>query len=89
MPKKQKITGIQSAHSKVEATSLLNMQALHQAAVRLADLKRGGSTLTTRDLVALLICHAARSRRASLPFAPVHLHTSDPRGMKAIRLRFH
>ncbi|PYE88187.1 hypothetical protein [Phyllobacterium leguminum] len=87
MSKKQKTTVVQSTRARPEA-SLLNMQALHQAAVRLADLKRSGSTLTTRDLVALLLCHAARSRRASLPFAPVYLNTSDARGKKAIWMRF-
>lgn len=87
MPRKQTILERRAARAKPEA-SLLNMQALHQAAVRLADLKRSGSTLTTRDLVALLMCHAGRSRRASLPFAPVHLHASNPLGEKTIRMRF-
>ncbi|RCS24353.1 hypothetical protein DUT91_08705 [Phyllobacterium salinisoli] len=90
MSSKQTILEIQTVHGKTEKpSSFLNIQALRQAAVRLADLHRAGSSLNTRDLVALLICHAARSRRASLPFAPVHLHTADPLGKTAIRMSFH
>ncbi|PRD42266.1 hypothetical protein C5748_17565 [Phyllobacterium phragmitis] len=89
MSSKQKILEMPTVNGKTEKTSFLNMHALHQAAVRLADLKRAGSSLNTRDLVALLICHATRSRRASLPFAPVHLHASDPLGKTTVRLRFH
>ncbi|KXF77381.1 hypothetical protein ATN84_08300 [Paramesorhizobium deserti] len=89
MSSKQKILEMPVIRSKTERPSLLNIHALQQAAVRLADLRRAGSSLNTRDLVALLICHAARSRRASMPFAPVHLNASDPFGKSAIRLNFH
>ncbi|YBV97447.1 hypothetical protein M1D80_11360 [Phyllobacteriaceae bacterium JZ32] len=89
MSSKQKILEIAAIRGKTEKPSLLNIQALQQAAIRLADLRRTGSSLNTRDLVALLICHAARSRRASLPFAPVFLNASDPLGKRAVRLNFH
>jgi len=89
MSSKPKILEIPAIRGKAEKPSFLNIQALQQAAVRLADLRRAGSSLNTRDLVALLICHAARSRRASLPFAPVHVNASDPYGKAAIRLNFH
>lgn len=55
---------------------LLSAQTLRQAALKLADLRRGASSLHTKDLVGLLVCHAARSRRAHQPRALIHLSTA-------------
>lgn len=66
--------------------SLLSAQTLRQAALRLADLKRGASSLNTRDLVGLLVSHAARSRRLHQPRAYIHINTPETYGKRAIRL---
>lgn len=46
--------------------SLFSVQALKQAAIRIAD-ARHSRGLHTRDLVGLLVSHAARSRRMVQP----------------------
>ena len=46
--------------------SLFSVQALKQAAIRLADV-RHGKGFHTRDLVGLLVGHAARNRRMVQP----------------------
>ncbi|WP_094507276.1 hypothetical protein [Brucella thiophenivorans] len=46
--------------------SLFSVQALKQAAIRLADI-RHGKAFHTRDLVGLLISHSARNRRMVQP----------------------
>ncbi|MCX2697015.1 MULTISPECIES: hypothetical protein [Ochrobactrum] len=46
--------------------SLFSVQALKQAAIRIADV-RHGKGLHTRDLVGLLVSHAARNRRMVQP----------------------
>ena len=45
----------------------VGVQALHQAAVRLADIRRGAPRFKTKDLVGLLLSHGARTWRNSLP----------------------
>jgi hypothetical protein len=65
----------------------LGVSTLHQAALRLADFRRGGSLFKTRDLVSLLLSHGARSWRASQPFVAIHIRVSDPQGRAAIRFR--
>ncbi|MBV2144615.1 hypothetical protein KUG47_14035 [Falsochrobactrum sp. TDYN1] len=46
--------------------SLFSIQSLKQAALRIADI-RHGKNLQTRDLVGLLISHAARNKRLAQP----------------------
>ncbi|MFK4819449.1 hypothetical protein ACI0FS_04595 [Ochrobactrum quorumnocens] len=46
--------------------SLFSVQALKQAAIRIADV-RHGKGFHTRDLVGLLVSHAARNRRMVQP----------------------
>lgn len=46
--------------------SLFSVQALKQAAIRIADVRHGKS-FHTRDLVGLLVSHAARNRRIVKP----------------------
>lgn len=66
--------------------SLLSAQTLRHAALRLADMKRGASAIHTMDLVGLLVCHAARSRRAHQPRALIHLSTAANVNSLPIRL---
>lgn len=67
-------------------TSLVGLDALHQAAMHLADARKGGTRLRTREIVALLLCHAARSRRASLDRAVIRLKAHSPEGMPAVTI---
>lgn len=61
--------------------------ALQQAALRLADLRRGGSAFKTMDLVNVLLCQAARTRRAALPPVRLRIHSQGRNGVSAVRLR--
>jgi hypothetical protein len=63
------------------------LQALYQAATKLADIRRGGPKFKTRDLVGLLLSHGARSWRNSLPVAEVRLRVVAPTGKPAVRLK--
>lgn len=63
------------------------VQALYQAAARLADMRRGAPKFKTRDLVGLLLSHGARTWRNSLPQADVRLRVASPSGRQAVRIR--
>ena len=63
------------------------VQALYQAAARLADIRRGGPKFRTRDLVGLLLSHGARTWRNSLPVVDVRLRVITPSGKPAVRMR--
>lgn len=63
------------------------IQALHQAAGRLADAQRGAPKFRTKELVGLLLSHGARSWRNSMPRANVRLRVCTPGGAQAVRLR--
>ena len=65
----------------------VGVQALHQAAVRLADIRRGGPRFKTKDLVGLLLSHGARTWRNSLPVATVRIRVFAPNGKPAIKIR--
>ena len=54
------------------------LHPLHEAAMRLADIGRGRSRATSKDLIGLLLCHGARAWRNSQPQARIHLHVSAP-----------
>lgn len=60
---------------------------LHKAATTLADFRRTGSKLKTRDLVGFMLSHGARSWRASLPATHVRLRVTSPFGATAVRMR--
>jgi len=62
------------------------VQVLHQAANRFAEMRRG-SPFRTRELVNLLLGHAARTWRASLPPVAVGLRVRSPEGRMAVRIR--
>lgn len=65
----------------------VGVQALHQAAVRLADIRRGGPRFKTKDLVGLLLSHGARTWRNSLPVATVRIRVFAPNGKSAVKIR--
>lgn len=67
-------------------SSRAGLQGLQQAALHLADIRRGSPRLKTRDLVNLLLCHAARSRRASLDRAHLGLRVYTPDNRVAVIL---
>ena len=52
--------------------ALFSMQGLKQAALRIADVRRG-TGFQTRDLVGLLACHAARNKRLVQPRASMRM----------------
>jgi hypothetical protein len=63
------------------------MQALQQAAMKIADLRRGNSAFKTMDLVNVLLCQAARTRRAAMPPVRLRLRSDSRNGISAVRLR--
>ena len=66
---------------------LAGLGALQQAALRLADLRRGNTAFKTMDLVNVLLCQAARTRRAAQPPVRLHLRSQGRNGVTAVRLR--
>lgn len=62
------------------------LHPLHEAAIRIADMGLGRSGSRTRDLVALLMCHAARAWRSSQPRTDLHLRVNGLDQRPAIRL---
>jgi hypothetical protein len=62
------------------------MSTLRHAATRLADFRSSGNRFKTRDLVALLLSHGARSWRASQPTAHVRVKVFAPDGRPAVRI---
>jgi hypothetical protein len=60
---------------------------LHQAAQRLADMRRGGSAFKTMDLVNVLLCQAARTRRAAMPHVKLRIRSDKANGVSAVRIR--
>lgn len=61
--------------------------SLHEATRRLADIGLQVSRKRTRDLVALLLCHGARTWRASQPTVSLNLHVESPHGVACVKLR--
>jgi hypothetical protein len=83
----QDVLGFVDARRPERRLPDVGMQALHQAAVRIADIRRSGSRFKTKDLVSLLLCHGARTWRNTQPPATVRLHVPAPDGKMAIRMR--
>lgn len=64
------------------------LHPLHEAAMRLAGAASGKSIpKSSRDLVALLLSHGARSWRGSQPKANIHLYATSPSGKHPVRMR--
>ena len=61
---------------------------LRQAAMRLADIRRSGARVKTKDLIGLLVSHGARAWRSSLPQVNVKVRVSCPSGHPAVKIRF-
>ena len=61
---------------------------LRQAAMRLADVRRSGSRLKTKDLIGLLVSHGARAWRSSLPAVNVRVRVLTRAGRAAVKIRF-
>jgi hypothetical protein len=81
------VLGFINTRSREKRIHDLGVNALHQAALRLADFRRSGSIFKTRDLVSLLLSHGARSWRASQPVVTIRIRVCDPQGRPAIRFR--
>lgn len=75
-----------SAPRRPMSSAQAGVQVLHQAATRFAEARRG-SPFRTRELVNLLLGHAARTWRASLPPVAIGLRVRSPEGGMAVRIR--
>lgn len=87
MQREQKVLGLIDPGGKEGRSAEVGVQALHQAAMRLADIRRTGARFKTKDLVGLLLGHGARAWRASLPPATVRLSVFAPGGEAAVKIR--
>ncbi|MEQ8307625.1 MAG: hypothetical protein RIA09_13775 [Hoeflea sp.] len=65
----------------------MGMHPLHEAAVRLADLGFTRPRSKTKDLVGLLLCHAARALRSTQPRVLIHVRAGTPVGYAAVKIR--
>ena len=83
----QDVLGFVDPRRKDGRSAEIGMQALHQAAMRLADIRRGGPRFKTKDLVGLLLSHGARTWRNTLPVAVVRLRVVAPDGKAAVKIR--
>lgn len=73
--------------AKESKSSLFGMHALQQAALRIADLRHGNAAFKTMDLVNVLLCQAARTRRAAMPPVRLRIHSDGRNGVSPVRLR--
>ncbi len=88
MSSNENVTGSPFRGKRTSRTGAKGLHPLHDAAMRLADLGRGGKKLVaTRDLVAMLLSHGARAWRATQPEASIHLHVTSPNRKHPICLR--
>lgn len=83
----QDVLGFVDSRRQERRAADIGVQALHQAAVRLADIRRGGPRFKTKDLVGLLLSHGARTWRNTQPFATVRLSVFAPDGKSAVKIR--
>ncbi len=83
----QDVLGFVDARRQERRAPEVGVQALHQAAVRLADIRRGGPHFKTKDLLGLLLSHGARTWRNTMPVATVRLRVVAPDGKTAVKIR--
>ncbi|AZO30533.1 hypothetical protein EJ071_26130 [Mesorhizobium sp. M1B.F.Ca.ET.045.04.1.1] len=83
----QDVLGFIDSRRQDRRAADIGVQALHQAAVRLADIRRGSPRFKTKDLVGLLLSHGARTWRNTQPFATVRLRVLAPDGKTAVKIR--
>ena len=65
----------------------VGVYALHQASMRLSDLRSGRSRFKTKDLVGFLMSHGARVIRSGLPRARVRISVVTPARHAAVKIR--
>ena len=82
------VLGFVDPHRKDGRSSEVGVQALQEATVRLADIRRGSPRFKTKDLVGLLLSHGARAWRGSMPVVDVRLRVFSPSGKAAVKIRF-
>ena len=83
----QDVLGFVDPRRQERRSPEVGMQSLHQAAVRLADIRRGGPRFKTKDLVGLLLSHGARTWRNTMPVATIRLRVIAPDGKTAVKIR--
>src|SRR5690349_8702742 len=83
----QDVLGFVDPRRQERGPSEVGVQALHQAAARLADIRRGGSRFKTKDLVGLLLSHGARTWRNTMPVVTIRLSVVAPSGEPAVKIR--
>lgn len=81
------VLGFIDTSSKKRRAPNIGMYSLHKAAMSLSDLRRRSTSFKTKNLVGLLLCHAARTARASLPRTSVRINAVSPSGKTAIKIR--
>lgn len=81
------VVSFTAARRKARAKSDGHVPALSHAAERLAEMRRGGRGLRTKELVGLLLSHGARTWRNSFPRTDVRLRVFAPDGKPAIKIR--
>lgn len=84
----QDIAGLVDAGGQEGRSAEVGVHTLHQAAMRLADVRRSGPRFKTKDLVGLLLCHGARAWRSSLPPVRVTVKAFTPMGKSAVKIGF-
>ncbi len=81
------VLGFVDTGSKKRRSPHIGMNSLHKAAMGFSDLRRRSSSFKTKNLVGLLLGHAARTGRASLPRATVRIKAFPPSGKADIKIR--
>lgn len=84
----ENVASFVDTRGKKGRTAEVGVQALHQAAMRLADVRRAGTRFKTKDLVGLLLSHGARAWRSSLPPVRVTVRAFTPTGEPAVKIGF-
>ena len=83
---KQDVLGFVDTRRQEGGPAEIGVQALHQAAVRLSDVRRGGARFKTKDLVGLLLSHGARTWRNTMPVVNVRIRVFAPGGKPAVKI---
>ncbi len=68
--------------------ALVGVHPAHQPAMGRADFGLAGAGRKAKDLIGLLLCHAARARRASRPLTSVRMDVVTPGGHTAVEISF-
>ncbi|WP_332066175.1 hypothetical protein [Bartonella sp. CB189] len=71
----------------LKQSSFTSLRSLHNAMIKLTDLKHAPTTLSTQSLVNLLICQTTRNRRLAIPPVRIHLRVVSQTGSIPIKIR--